>query len=200
MKDKLFTIVVSIVTVFLSAWLSLIISRRTVSQTAVTESQRESFLKEIPVMNKVFEISEECEWGLFSFIEVQGIRETRILTYMNPDNTVAKQDTTYSVKYESDTTDYRVPLFVYKMNSFDTVQSDLAFIESHINELSLSTYKKVKKLLDYVKEHPILFIENEKDIPNSEWTKLSVFMPFRKMVNDITRTYLSQLEKYGLGE
>lgn len=200
MKERVFTVIVSIVTVLLSAWLSYVISRRTLSQTAVTESQRESFLKEIPVMNKVFEISEECEWGVFSFIEVQGIREARITTYLYPDNTVAKQDTTYSMKYESDTTYYRVPLFVYKMNSYETVQSDLAYIETHIDELSLNTYKKVKKLLDYVKKHPILFIENNKDVPDCEWTKLGVFMTFRKMVNDITRTYLGQLEKYGLGE
>lgn len=200
MKEKIFTTVVSIVTVFLSAVLSLIISHRTVSQTAVAESQRESFLKEIPVMNKVFEISEECEWGLFSFIEVQGIREIRVLTYMYPDNTVMKQDTTYSLKYERDTTDYRAPLFIYKMNSYEIVQSDLQYIEGHMDELSLNTYKKVRKLLDYVKEHPILFIENEEDIPNSEWTKLGVFMTFRKIVIDITRSYRYQLEKYGLGE
>ncbi len=151
-------------------------------------------------MNKVFEISEECEWGLLSHIEVQEIREGRILVYMYPDNTVAKCDTTYSTKYESDTTNYKVPLFVYKLNSYDIVQSDLAYIESHIDELSLKSYKKVKKLLDYVKNHPILFIENERDIPNSEWTRLGVFMSFRKIVTYITRSYLQQLEVYGLGE
>lgn len=119
---------------------------------------------------------------------------------MYPDNTVAKRDTTYSMKYESDTTNYRVPLFVCKINSYETVQSDLSYIENHIDELSLNTYKKVKKMLDYVRDHPIIFIEDGKEVPNSEWTSLGVFMSFRKIVNDITRSYLKQLVKYGLGE
>ena len=82
-KDRIFTLCVSLFTI-LGSWL---INIHSVKETATTEVQRESFLKEVPVMNKLFEIHELSHWSVIAFIGNRVIREVRITTYLYPDKT-----------------------------------------------------------------------------------------------------------------
>lgn len=199
-KEKTSQIFLSFATVLLSAGLSWIISNRTINRTAVSESQRESFLKEIPVMNKVFDISGEMSMILFPFIKMVNYRNALVTTYMSTTGVFLGRDTTYSNSVESDTTYYHLPQFLYERESFETVKADLGFIESHIDDLSYISYKQIKDLLEFVKKHPITLVESVDDVPNNEWTRLSVYKTFNKKLSDIIKQYYLRLNQYGLFE
>lgn len=198
--DRFFTVIVSILTVLLSSAFSYFISNRSIKRSAISESQRESLLKDSPVLNKIFDISGECDIVLISFIEQINIREALVTRYMTPDSTIIKLDTTYTFRVEYDTSYCRIPRFIYEKESFDMVRADLEYVSNHIDELSFKTHKQITDLLQFVQKHPLVKVESDEEARSSEWARLGIYMTFYKKVNDITKSYLLRLNEYGLKE
>lgn len=198
--DRLFTVIVSLLTVVLSSVLSYVISNRSITRSAISDSQREALQKDSPILNKVLDISGECELVVIAFIKQINIRDGLITHYMAPDSTIVKRDTTYTIRVEYDTSYCRIPKFIYDKESFEVVNADLDYISSHIDELSFKTYKQINELLIYVKKHPICLVESSEAARESEWSKMGVHMTFYKKINDITGLYFQRLNEYGLKE
>ena len=198
--DRLFTVCVSILTVLLSSTFSFFISNRSIKRSAISESQRESLLKDSPVLNKIFDISGECDIVLITFIEQINIREGLVTRYMNPDSTIIKRDTTYTFRVEYDTSYCRIPKFIYEEGSFDLVREDLEYISNHVDELSFKTHKQIIDLLQFVQKHPLVKVNSTEEARDSEWARMGIYMTFYKKVNDITQSYYLRLNEYGLKE
>ena len=147
-------------------------------------------------MNKLFEIHELSHWSVIAFIGNRVIREVRITTYLYPDKTFAGQDTAYVDRLVKDTTYYHIPEFIHKKGSYNIVQSDFEYVESHLDALSFTTFIQVKDLLAFVKQHPIVFIEDYENVHNCEWATIEMCNVIEKKMTDILRVYLRRLKKY----
>lgn len=192
------SLLISIGTVLVSSLLSWLISNGSVKRAAVSDLQRELLQKESAVLNKISDISSESGMSCLVMINTRKTTEIHITTYMNPDNTVASQDTTYFDYPTIDTVYYYMPRFVYKKDSYEKVMNCLQYVEAHVDELNLNTYNQVNNLLMFVRNHPIVLIDTETDFSNNEWIKPEIYTEFRDKVDKINQSYLKRLEKFGL--
>ncbi len=192
------SLLISIGTVLISSLLSWLISNGSVKRAAVSDLQRELLQKESSVLNKISDISSESGVFCLVMINTRQTTEIHITTYMNPDNTVASQDTTYFNYPTNDTLYYYMPRFVYKKDSYEKVMNCFQYVEAHVDELNLNTYNQVNDLLLFVRKHPIVLIDTEADFSDIEWIKPEVYTEFRDKVDKINQSYLKRLEKFGL--
>ncbi len=193
----LLSIVMSIVTLLLSSFLSWRISINSSRYAAISDSQKEILLKESSILNKICDIERETEIVIVPVIENYILRETTITNIWSQNHQLLGRDTTYRDTPKRDTSFYHIPRFVYYKSSNERVRSSLEFVEQHLNDLGYQSYDQVKDIVRFTKIHPITLVEFDKS-SNSDWTDINVFESFRTKVKDVSDSYMRRLAKFGL--
>lgn len=188
-------LIFSLLPVIVSSIISYVISTNRMK----VDTANQITLKESNLLNKIVEISEEGEPVIVDFINRKRVVEVHITTYMDSENKVLFNDTSYYDHPVRDTMRYIIPKFLYDAKSNELVRADIIYIKEHMDDLGLETYGKVKDFIDFIEDHPIDMLSNDfVGIDENEWATGGVYPEFCDKAKIIKTDYLKRLRKLGL--
>ena len=196
LRQKTDTIGYGLACIVLSAFISFLVSSFTINHGAKKELKAALFKDDIPVLNRVSSMWEECVLCRVVVVSSRTTIEKQPVVYLSMDGQEVSRDTLYNSSTVSDTSVVFVPKFVYQEHSYDVVCDNLNYIREHISLLSPETYISVNKMISYMDMHPVARPSKKTRFEKSEWVNEEVYAEFYELIGEIYASYIKRQRKF----